>query len=122
MADLGVMRVVVAEDQRADVSDVNVVGLAVAKAVECKLGELNRDGARERSVRENALIVVMEVAVAHGQVVALLANAHAVLVNDVRAAEFDVLNCRIGAGNDPDTFALRTLPARVNMSSPAANA
>src|SRR5262249_11780441 len=122
VADLGVMRVVIAKDQFANVPDVNVVGLAIAKAVEGKFRELDGDGAGKRSVGENAFVVVVKKAIAHGQVVALLANSHTVLVNYVCTAEFDVLHGRVGPGYHPDAFALRVLPARVDVGPSAAHA
>src|SRR5262249_32261093 len=106
----------------ADVADVDVVRLAVAEAVEGKFRKLDRDRARQRAVGKDALVIVVEIAVAHGQVVALLANSHAVLVNYVCAAELDVLYRRVGSRYDQDALALRILPAGVNMRAPAAHA
>src|SRR5580765_6931890 len=122
MADLGMVGIVVAENQFANVADIHVVRLTVAKAVERKFREFDGDCAGGRCIREYAFLIVMEVAVAHGEIVSLLAYANAIVVDYRSAAEFNVLNRGVRSRNYPDAFALGILASGVNMRAPAAYA
>ncbi len=115
MTDLGVVRVVVLEDEFADVVDVEVVRLAVAEAVVRELRVLDRDRAVRAVAGEDAVFVVVEVAVTNGEVRAFLANAGAVLIDHFGAEKFDVLDRRVVARNDPNRFAAVVFPGRIEL-------
>src|SRR6185312_13954414 len=121
MSDFGVMRVVVAENESADISYVHVMGLPVAESIESELCKFNGDGAGERRVSQNAFFIVMKIAIADGQIVGLLTNARSIVVRHGGAAEFDIFYCSVSAGDDPDSFALGIQASSINMSTRTAH-
>ncbi len=103
MTNHGPVRIVVTEDKLGDVSDVQVMGKTVARAVVIELAEFDQDRAIA-SARENAILVVVEIAIAHRQIVPLLADAGTIHVGDGRPRELDILHGGVVGGNDPDAL------------------
>jgi hypothetical protein len=93
-----VVRPVEAKVERVDVGDVDVVGAAavVAAIAETILEELGvLDGQRPRGAAEDAVLVVVDPAAAHGEALGLDADAGRVLAvvgGDVRAHQLQVLD------------------------------
>src|SRR5262245_38480872 len=99
--------------------DVHVVRKPVACAVVSELGALDQDLAACVVAGEDAVLVVVERAASHREVLALLADARAVLVNHLGPGELDVLDRGVIASDDPDGFALRALSGGVDPGAAA---
>src|SRR5579863_144405 len=112
MAYHGTVRIVVAEDKLGDVSDVQIVGKAVASAIVVELTEFDQDGTVS-AIGENAVLIVMKIAISDCKIGSLRPNASAIIVWDCRACEFDILNIRVTSRYHPDSFALRALAGGV---------
>ena len=83
--DLGVVRVVVLEDELSNVVDVEVMGESVTETIVRELGALDEDGAVRRISGQDPILIVVEEAIADRQVRPLLTNPSAVLIHDGRA-------------------------------------
>src|SRR5579859_2523465 len=68
MTRFGPMRPVEAEDQRARVSDVQIMRLPVAESVMVELADLDENRAPRDIALQDSVLVIVEVAVTHGQV------------------------------------------------------
>jgi hypothetical protein len=92
---------------------VEVVRETVAEAVERELAFLDHDVARRVGTGEDAVLVVMEVRIAHREVAPFLPDAGAVSVGNGRAGELDVVD---GGGlplDHPDGLAFGRAARRI---------
>ena len=80
LSHVGMVAVVEAEDERVDVADVEVVREAVAETVVGEFAVLDQDRARMHLPRKDAVLVIVEIAMAHDEVEPFLPDPGAVLV------------------------------------------
>ena len=103
------MRVAELQREAADLADVHVVRVAVAVAVVIEFAVFDEDVAPGICAGEDAILIVVETAIAHDEPPAFLADSGAVAIRDAAAGEFDVLDGGIVTADDPDRFLLRAL-------------
>ena len=115
VADLGVMRVAVAEDQAVDVADVQVVGITVAIAVVGEFGVFDNDVGDAVVIGQDAVLIVMQVAAAQRQVAPVKPDGRAVLVGYLGAVHFDIFDHGAGADHDPGALAHRVGAVRIDL-------
>ena len=105
VTDIGVVEVAVVDDQRGDLVDIEVVRIAIAGAVVGEFRPDDADRAGGRTVRQEAVLVVEEVAVDDDQVAAFVADARAVPVGYGCTGETQVLDRDVALG-DEDALAV----------------
>ncbi len=105
VADIGVVEVAVVDDQRGEVIDIEVVRKAIAGAVVGELRTGDADRAGGAGVPQDAVLIVVEIAVDDDQVAALVADARAVHVGHGRAGEAQILDRHVGL-RDEDALAV----------------
>src|SRR5262249_5578512 len=103
VSDDRMMRIAILQCELVDRANVHIVRLAVAGAVVGELAVLDQDLASP-PIGENAILIVVEVAVAQREVVPLLTDPGAIRVRHGAPGELDVLNRRIVTLNDPGGF------------------
>src|SRR5262249_51156988 len=123
VADPGVVRVARPQGEALRADDVDIVRLPIAEAVRGELRALDDDLALRPSAREQAGLVVVQIAAAHGQADSLAANPGSVAMGAPRPRELDVLDGRVPALNDPDALVFGKAPAcpHVRASADAAD-
>src|SRR5260221_11741297 len=117
------MHVAVAQREGSRVADVEIVGVAVAGPVACELGVLDDDIARRVGTGEDAVLVVVEVAVAHRQADAFEPDAGAILLRYLRTGKLHALDRGVVALDDPDrlVFGLGAFSPQVGASADPAD-
>src|SRR5437773_5536598 len=71
-----------------------------------ELGKFNHDVTSRDVAFQDALLVVVKIAIQHGEVHTRLANPGAIMAGNAGAGKFDVLYNRVGAVGYPDAFTL----------------
>jgi len=107
------MRVAVAKRERLGRADVQVVREPLPVAVVGKLGVFDQHLAC--SPRQDAVFVVMKIAVPDCQVVPFQPDPGAVLVGHAGAGELDVFDHRVVAVDHPDAFAVGVGARRIQF-------
>src|SRR6266404_4777654 len=91
---------------------------AIPVPVARELGVLDQNIASRYVALENAVLVVVEVAVTHGPIHSLRANAGAVFGSGRGAGELNVLDQEVAPGGHPDSFVLRTFLIGIDVRAP----
>src|SRR5690606_28759644 len=105
MADAAMMEIAAAHAQTGDLADVEIMGAPVVDAVVGELRILDIEEHIGAARRQDAVLIVLELALAHGQVAFFEAYAGAVAVAYARIAEFEVLDRDGAAAHHPDALA-----------------
>ena len=84
------------------------MGLTIPRSVAREFRILDHDFAIAPVAAENAVLVVMKIAVAHGEPTPLEANASAISIDDFGARKLDVLDLYVVTLDDPDAFLFGT--------------
>lgn len=92
--------------QASDVADVDIVGAAVARAVVAELRVFDIQRHIRVAAGEDAVFIVLELAVPDDQLPAFEADAGAVVVGHARAAKLQVLDRDAAAAHHPDALSL----------------
>ncbi len=104
VTDDGAGEEAVGDRQGGDVTDVEIVCLAVAGAVVGEFRMIDGDGADGRRARigaaEQAVLVVMEVVVVEGEIAGLVANARTIAVGHGGAGERHIVDGDVGVGRE----------------------
>src|SRR5262249_28352979 len=118
VADARVVRIAVTQGEPGGV-DVHVVRAAKRGDASAVAGEFAVLDQHVAAAAEHAVLVVVKIAAADGEVLAVGTDAGAVLVRNGRAGEFDVLHRDVRAGRHPDRLAVRDRRRRNEMRAPA---
>src|SRR5262245_14895092 len=100
-------------------ADVHVVRTSVrvyAVAVICELRILNE---YVSAAREDPILVIVEIPVAHGEIGTIASNSGAVVVWHRSTRELDILDGYVVATDNPDSFPLNRSPHGVHVRPPA---
>src|SRR5689334_24349904 len=100
-----------------------IVSLAIAEPVVRELRMLDDDIARRVGPGEDAVLVVVEITVAHRETGALEPDAGAIVVGHRRAGKLQALDGCVVALDDPDclAFGMRTVGAKVGAPADPAD-
>jgi hypothetical protein len=114
VADVGVVRIVVAEREALDLADVQVVGLAGAAAIVAELGVFDHDVAVRVGVGQDTVLVVVYERMTQREVGTLQAESGAVGVHHLGADHLDIVHGQVVAVDHPDTLVGGILSSRVD--------
>ena len=97
-----VVDIAVADGERADLVDIDIVHLAgtAGDAVPGKFGIVDADGAASYGRTQQPLLVVMDEDVDQGQVAAFVADPRTVVVAHLGAGDFDVAHRHVGVDDE----------------------
>src|SRR6266850_1510896 len=101
---------------------INIVTESVARTVSSEFCKFYENCASRIVAAKNAFLIVVEIAISHGQVDAFLPDADAVVVWNGRACKLDILNGCVVPRNHPNPFTLRTVSCGVDHRPPCAHA
>src|SRR3954466_9342869 len=94
MSNIGIMNVAVGQSKPIDIADIDIVGMAGARAgagpIPIKLGVVNGDAATQVVIAEEAVLVVVEGAVLDSEITAFVADARTVSAGDLHTREVQV--------------------------------
>src|SRR5688572_4714110 len=104
-------------------ANVKIVAVAVTEAVMRELGMLHDNITCWTTSGQDAVLVVVEVAVAHGEARPLKADARAVVVRHLGAGKLHAFDRGVVAFDDPDglAFCVRTVGVQPRAAGYAAN-
>src|SRR5882672_3955062 len=119
VSDERVMNVAETQREGPDVADVEVVGVAVTGSVARQFRTLDDDIARPIEAGQDAILVVVYVAIADRQAGAFEPDGGAVAVGYLRAGKLHGLDGGVVALDDPDPLALGLGAGRANVGAPA---
>src|SRR5689334_24809600 len=94
------------------------MSLAVTSAVIGKLAVVNRESAGWRWCAEQAILVIMEIAIVEGKIAAFIANSGSVAIGYLCTRELKVVDCDV-AISDENRLAVRDQAGRYHRDHPA---
>src|SRR5271166_180072 len=119
MPVFGFVAVGILKSKGPDLADIHVVGLPVPVPIAGKLRVFNDDIALGIRTRQDAILVIVKIAVGYSKPGPFQADRSAVLIRNRRSREFDIFNRRICPLNHPDAFTLGVLAMGVDMRAAA---
>src|ERR1044072_6809304 len=106
-----IVKITVVDCQISDLINIKIMSLAVTSAVIGKLAVVNRESAGWRWCAEQAILVVMEIAIVESKIAAFIANSGSVAIGYLCTRELKVVDYDVTTGNK-DCLAVRNQAGR----------
>lgn len=118
MSHVCIVGIIESEDERGGGSDVKIVGLPVTSAIPRELAILDQDMALPDIAFQDAVLIVVKIAVSDGPICSLGAKAGAVVSGyDVGPGKLHVLDGEVAAMEDPDSPVFGDFSVRFNVGA-----
>src|SRR5689334_3727803 len=109
------MRIAVLQCEFIDSPDINIVRLAVVCAIVRKFGVFDQDLTPPNAVRQNSILVMVEVDLAQSDSRALQPYSSTIHVRGDRTGKLYILDDRVIPFEHPDALVLRGSSRRINV-------